>query len=54
MHADPILLVFIAGILAGAAAVLLACVLPDLRFLFNQAAARRSARRGKDDHLFPG
>ena len=45
---DPILPIFIAGALAGAAIVMLAGVAPDIIFIISYIAARRRSREHRD------
>ena len=52
MLTDPTLLVFIVGVLIGAAAVLLARRIPDVIFLLRHMLARRRARGGAGRRYF--
>lgn len=50
---DPLLLIFIAGVLVGAALVLLVFLIPDVILALRHIAARRRAGGGTGDHIFP-
>ena len=44
MHTDPTLLIFVTGVLVGAAVVLLARRIPDVMFLVTHMRVRRRTR----------
>ena len=54
MHTDPVLLIFIIGVLVGAAVVLLARRIPDVIFLLRHVLARRRTRDGTGRRYFLG
>ena len=54
MHTDPVLLVFVTGVLVGAAVVLLAGRIPDLLFLLGYMVRRRRDRGRARHRLFLG
>lgn len=45
MHADPALLLFLAGNLTGVAVVLLALAIPNVVFIVRHVRSRRKAAR---------
>jgi len=54
MHTDPLLLVFLTGVLVGAAVMVLAGRIPDVVFLLGYMVRRRRARGEARHHLFLG
>ena len=54
MAIDPVLLVFVIGVLAGASVVLLARRIPDLVFILRLMAARRRVRDSSGRRYFLG